>query len=91
MGKIQENTMKTFELEEFFFHYINEHGISVLCMTDKEFERKKSFAFLQDVKKRLVDDYNSRELQNATAQSLSTFSQIIAEKIVRKSSYLECF
>ena len=24
MSRIQENTMKTFELEEFYFHYINE-------------------------------------------------------------------
>lgn len=57
MGRIQENTMKTFELEEFFFHYINEFGISVLCMTDKKFERKLSFAFLNDVKKQLLEDY----------------------------------
>ena len=35
MCKICVNSKKTFELEEFFFHYINENGISVLCMTDK--------------------------------------------------------
>jgi len=42
--------MKTFELEEFFFHYINENGLSAMCMTDKTFERKLTFAFLQDLK-----------------------------------------
>ena len=47
--------MKTFELEEFFFHYVNEFGISVMCMTDKKFERKMSFAFLQDIKKSLLE------------------------------------
>ena len=46
MGRIQENTMKTFELDEFLFHYNNENGITALCMTDKAFERKLSFAFL---------------------------------------------
>lgn len=46
MERIQENAMKTFELEEFYFHYINEFGISVLCMTDKKFEKKLAFAFL---------------------------------------------
>lgn len=81
MGRIQENTMKTFELEEFFFHYINEFGISVLCMTDKKFERKLAFAFLQDVKKALLEHYSTRDLTNATAGSLGTFSQTIAEKI----------
>lgn len=57
MGRIQENTMKTFELEDFFFHYINENQISVLCMTDKNFQRRMAFAFLQDVKSALLDKY----------------------------------
>lgn len=35
MQRIENETKKTFELEEFFFHYINEDGITVLCMTDK--------------------------------------------------------
>ena len=35
MPRIEPNTMKTWELDEFFFHYINEDGIIVLCMTDK--------------------------------------------------------
>jgi calcineurin-like phosphoesterase len=62
MDRIQENAMKTFELEEFYFHYINEFGISVLCMTDKKFEKKLAFAFLQDVKKSLLEFYTQREL-----------------------------
>ena len=57
MERIQENTMKTFELEEYYFHYINDLGVSVLCMTDKRFERKKAFAFLQDTKKALLEYY----------------------------------
>ena len=85
MERIQENTMKTFELEEYFFHYINEFGISVLCMTDKKFERKLAFAFLQDVKKSLLEHYTSRDLQNASEGQLSTFSQTISEKIVSSS------
>ena len=35
MERITANSMKTFELDDYFFHYINEDGISVLCMTDK--------------------------------------------------------
>jgi hypothetical protein len=36
MQRIEADTKKTFELEEFLFHYINEDGLTVLCMTDKE-------------------------------------------------------
>ena len=25
--RIQDNSMKTFELEDFLFHYVNEHGV----------------------------------------------------------------
>lgn len=35
MSRIENDTKKTFELEEFFFHYINEDGLTVLCMSDK--------------------------------------------------------
>ena len=40
MPRIESNTMKTWELDEFFFHYINEDGITLLCMTDKQYKRK---------------------------------------------------
>ena len=74
--------MKTFELEEFLFHYINENGLSAMCMTDKTFERKLTFAFLQDLKQTLLERYSQRELQNAGLNSLSTFNTQIQEKIV---------
>ena len=82
MGRIQDNTMKTFELEDFFFHYINENGLSAMCMTDKTFERKLTFAFLQDLKQSLLNVYTPRDLQNAGQNSLQTFNTTIQEKIV---------
>ena len=74
--------MKTFELEDFLFHYVNEHGVSVMCMTDKKFQKKQSFAFLQDVKASLLEYYTGRDLQNAQQNSLGTFAETIREKIV---------
>lgn len=79
--------MKTFELDEFLFHYICEYGITVLCMTDKKFERKLSFAFLQDVKKQLLESYTQRDLQNAGPNQLGTFNQNIKDKIVSSSPH----
>jgi hypothetical protein len=35
MQRIEPETKKTFELEDFLFHYINEEGLTILCMTDK--------------------------------------------------------
>lgn len=35
MNRIEFDTKKTFELEDFLFHYINEEGITVMCMSDK--------------------------------------------------------
>ena len=74
MDRITENTRKTFELDEYFFHYINEDGISVLCMADKKMNRKQCFAFLQDVKKKLLEDYTQRDLERAQAHMLPVFS-----------------
>ena len=73
MNRIQPETKKTFELEEFLFHYINEDGLTVMCMTDKAIQKKIAFAFMQDVKKTLVSTYSARELENARAYQLTTF------------------
>ena len=70
MERIVPNPMKTFELDDYFFHYINEDGISVLCMTDKQYKRKLAFAFLADTKKSLLNYYTSRDIMNAQAYQL---------------------
>ena len=88
MPRIEANTMKTWELDEFFFHYISEDGITFLCMTDKNYKRKQAFAFLQDIKKSLITRYSSRDLERAAAHSLGTFSEVIRDKIVGVG--LEC-
>ena len=82
MPRIEANTMKTWELDEFFFHYINEDGIIILCMTDKQYKRKQAFAFLGDTKKSLLNRYSARELDRAQAHSMNTFSETIHEKMV---------
>ena len=82
MNRIEENTKKTFELEEFFFHYINEDGLTILCMTDKNLNSKKiPFAFMQDLRKQLLSQYSQREIENAKAYQLGTFTDKIREKI----------
>lgn len=67
MSRIETDTKKTFELEEFFFHYINEDGLTVLCMSDKKVQKKVPFAFMQDLRKTLLNVYSAREIENAKA------------------------
>ena len=82
MSRIEPETKKTFELEELLFHYINEEGLTVLCMTNKTIQHKIAFAFLGDVRKQLLNTYTPRELENAKAYSLATFVDKLREKMV---------
>ena len=70
MQRIEADTKKTFELEEFLFHYINEDGLTIMCMTDKAIQKKIAFAFMQDVRKNLLQTYSLREIENAKAYGL---------------------
>ena len=83
MKRIEPETKKTFELSDYLFHYINEDGLTVLCMTSKEIQKKLAFSFLADVRKSLFQAYNAHELQNAKAFGLKTFTAQLKEKIVR--------
>ena len=86
MSRVEPDTKKTFELEEFLFHYINEDGLTVMCMTDKAIQKKIAFAFMHDVWKTCLNTYSPRELENARAYSLSTFREKLKDKIVSASS-----
>ncbi len=81
MEKIEEDYKKTFELEDFMFHYINEDGLTLLCMSDKQLDSKVAFAFLVDLRKTLTTTYTNRELENAKAYQLTTFTEKIREKV----------
>eukprot|EP00347_Sterkiella_histriomuscorum_P014256 403361576 len=81
MQRVVPDTKKTFELEDFLFHYISEDGLTVMCMTDKAIQKKIAFAFMQDVRKTLISSYSPRELENAKAYGLSTFTDKIREKM----------
>lgn len=91
MNRIEADTKKTFELEDFLFHYINEDGITIMCMTDKAIQKKIAFAFMQDVKKSLINTYTLRELENAKAYALPTFTETLREKTVSKKENIRYF
>ena len=86
MSRVEPETKKTFELEEFLFHYLNEDGLTVLCMTDKNIQKKIAFAFLHDVWKTVFNTYSGKEIENAKAYSLKSFNDTLRDKIVSDSS-----
>mmetsp|Transcript_77661 Transcript_77661/g.107401 ORF Transcript_77661/g.107401 Transcript_77661/m.107401 type:complete len:91 (+) Transcript_77661:22-294(+) len=57
LNKVEAYSKKTFETEEYFFHYINEDGLTCFCMTNKSFNKKVAFAFLCDIKKTFLNYY----------------------------------
>ncbi len=67
MLKIEADTLKTFELDEVQFHYVNEDGLSVICMTEKTTPKKIAFAFLQDLRNTFVQQYSAYEIETARA------------------------
>ena len=50
-------------------------------MTDKTMVKKVAFAFLADLRKTLLQTYSAREIENAKAYSISSFTEKIREKI----------
>lgn len=82
MKRVEPDTKKTFEVADHLFHYINEEELTVLCMTSKDCQRKLAYTFLADVRKRLLETYTVRELMNAKAFGLKTFTAELKEKLV---------
>jgi len=44
----------------YLFHYICENRIIFMCITEDNFERSKAFAFLNEIKKRFMNQYGER-------------------------------
>ena len=44
--QIQPESAKSLELDDFHFHYINSAGLLVMCMADKQVDKKLAFMFI---------------------------------------------
>ena len=77
---IDKNKRKSFQASEYYFHCIDDEGITFLCMANEETDRKVAYAFLEDLKKTFYDTFNITEIQNARSYELN-FSEQIKKKI----------
>eukprot|EP00804_Cyclotella_cryptica_P018557 CCRYP_004353-RA/>CCRYP_004353-RA protein AED:0.21 eAED:0.21 QI:364/1/1/1/0.5/0.33/3/1187/223 len=72
----------TYVYDEYTFHYVVEHGICFLCMSDEQNKHRVPFAFLQDIKSLFTHKYGLEIPQRAIAFSLNEeFSRTIKERM----------
>ncbi|KAJ3110369.1 Vesicle-associated membrane protein [Phlyctochytrium bullatum] len=80
-----EDSKMTYVYDRYLFHYIQQRGITYLCLTDDTFGRRIPFAFLEDISRRFESLYAERA-QTAIAYGLNEFSRTIASQMEFYSS-----
>ena len=50
----------TYSHGSYLFHYISENRVIFMCITEDTYERSKAFAFLNEIKKRFMNQYGER-------------------------------
>lgn len=78
---LNTNDKLTYSHGKYLIHYICEDRIIYMCITDDEFERARSFLFLEEIKRRFLLAYG---LQAATAiaYAMNTeFSRVLASEM----------
>ena len=54
-----------------------------MCMAEDSFERRISFAFLQDIKERFLSTYSKERANTALPYGLNEFAKVIEKQMVR--------
>jgi len=76
-----ENLKKSYVYDRHLFHFIVERGITYLCMSVESFERRRAFAFLEDIKNRFVSSYkNTMDTAHEGAMN-SEFKQVLKKQM----------
>jgi hypothetical protein len=76
LRKIKQNIKVTIEYDKYKYHYLNENGITFLCMTEN-YSDELSFSFLFDLKKIFFQKYNFENIKKYSAYELQDFNKII--------------
>ena len=77
---IKVNQKKTFQANEYFFHCMDEDGISFICMASEDTERKLAYSFLADLKKTFYNAFTTIQIMDARSYELE-FAETIQKKI----------
>ena len=85
LRKIKPNVKLTIEYDKYKYHYLNENGITYLCMSEN-YNDELSFSFLFDLKKIFLQKYNLNSIQYFSAYELENFNKIINQLLAYYST-----
>ena len=85
LRKIKPNIKLTIEYDKYKYHYLNENGITYLCMSEN-YNDELSFSFLFDLKKIFLQKYNLNSIKNFSAYQLQNFNTIISQLLAYYST-----
>ena len=80
LKKIKPNCKYSIDYDKYKYHYINEDNITYLCMTEN-FPENLAFAFLSDVQKNLMKQFDYDTLASVCAYQLSSFDKELGQLI----------
>ena len=71
-----------FELNfSFYFHYINNTGLTFMALCDKNYSMDSAYVYLEDLKSCFIGQFSQREIESAIAYSLNTFKDKIKARM----------
>ena len=82
LKKIQQDKRATFSYENaYYFHYINQEGLTYMCMCDDKFPRDTAFVFLEDIIGLFTKTYSPMDINTAIAYSMKEFESSLKDKL----------
>ncbi|XP_037824675.1 vesicle-associated membrane protein 7 [Lucilia sericata] len=76
-----DNHKLTYSHGDYLIHYVCEHKLIYMCITDNEFERSRAFLFLADIKQKFIQTYGLT-VATAIAYAMNTeFSKVLAQQM----------
>jgi len=77
-----EDTKRSYEYDEYMFHFMIHQGITYLCMSEKSFARRICFTFLEDIKNRFLATYGNEQIFAALAFGMNqSFSGTLSQQL----------
>ncbi|KRW99709.1 Longin-like domain [Pseudocohnilembus persalinus] len=83
MKKIETETSHSYMYnEKYYFHYINQAGVTYMCMTEIPFQQKLAITYLKDIKNMFQQEFSQNQINLAINYSLNAaFSNILKQKM----------
>lgn len=81
LQKLKPNCKYLFEYGKYKYYYINENKITYLCLCDGMSD-DAAFAFLGDLKKKLLQDYEIEKILSLNANQLKSFTDELKNLMV---------